>query len=91
MKLKDLIKDGWPEAQYTHNEEYKDWNEGWNQCLAAIEPIKELEVRIKKEAVLKIIMQWTSVIDDRGLAQDIVDDLAANLDNFLLIERVDNA
>ena len=104
MKLCELIKNGWPEkkdlpsvAGYANDitQEYpievEAYHNGWNYCLAAIEPIKEMEVRIKKKAILKIIMQWTSVIDDRGLAEDIVDELAANLDKFLLIERVDNA
>ncbi|MEK9207331.1 MAG: hypothetical protein AAB922_02540 [Patescibacteria group bacterium] len=35
-------------------------------------------------------MQWTSVIDDRGLAQDIADDLAANLDKILVVEKGKN-
>ena len=62
MKLKDLIKDGWPEENDetdfpTLEEDSPELNKmlGWNACLAAIEPIKEMEVGVDENQFIKIV------------------------------------
>ena len=49
MKLCELIKTGWPEKKDIYNYENREWND----CLAAIEPIKEMEVGVDEIKIEK--------------------------------------
>ena len=90
MKLKNLIKAGWPEKKDTCGC-YKE-DIGYNQAIAAIEPIKEMEVGVDKEKMQSIICdEWYRQLGtniNRGEACILfANALAANLDKFLVVEK----
>lgn len=99
MKLCELIKNGWPEkkdlpsvAGYANDitQEYpievEAYHNGWNYCLAAIEPIKEMEVELNREVIGDLITDL-----QLGLSMEekwkIANHLAANLGKFLVIRK----
>lgn len=62
MKINKLVKDGWPEKKvlstsYVHGgiDIGGQINSGFNACLTAIEPIKEMEVGVDKNQFIKIV------------------------------------
>ena len=98
MKVKDLVKDGWPTvaAGYSGQEQ---WMKGWNQCLTVIEPIKEMEVGIDTSELCNYLniayhacrssqsYEENYHVDkaEKTLAKAIA--LAANLDKILVVEK----
>ena len=97
MKLKDLIKDGWPEKNDetdfpTLEEDSPELNKmlGWNACLAVIEPIKKMEVELNREVIGDLITDL-----QLGLSMEekwkIANHLAANLDKIFVVGKGKNA
>ena len=75
----------WPEKKDIYNYENREWND----CLAAIEPIKEMEVELNREVIGDLItdLQLALSMEEKW---KIANHLAANLGKFLLIGRGDN-
>ena len=93
MKLCELIKTGWPEKKVLSTSYVSGGidiggqiNSGWNACLAAIEPIKEMEVELNREVIGDLITDL-----QLGLSMEekwkIANHLAANLGKFLVIRK----
>lgn len=92
MKISELVKDGWPTlaAGYSGQEQ---WMKGWNQCLAAIEPIKEMEVGLNDTELKGVLARvycepkHSHKELDANLLISIACALAANLGKILVVEK----
>ena len=101
MKIKDLVKDGWPKRKFDTAKcskcpgcniaEHIAEIRGFNVCLAAIEPIKEMEVEVDKEKIYRIIKLNCEDSDryptEEVFAMATATALAANLDKFLVVKK----
>ena len=92
MKISELVKDGWPERK----EELRGFDIcqktqfrilGHNACFAAIEPIKNAEVRVDEKVLFEFIDYQTSVREKLTPLEkaNLVCALAVNLDKFLTV------
>ena len=128
MKIKDLIKDGWPEEKNVPlargeiggdtrcaiDKKHCEWcgvmegmfhksdcnilketleRIGWNSCLAAIEPIKEMVVGFDDTELKGVLARVYCEPEhshkelDANLLISIAHAFAANLDKILVVEK----
>lgn len=89
MKFKDLIKADWPEKRNASSyDSDSEWCDGYDACLAAIEPIKELEVGVDVARLRYILLDRNPMgIKIHESVEETIEALAANLDKILVVEK----
>lgn len=81
MKLCDLIKTGWPEKKDIYNYENREWND----CVAAIEGIKNLELVMDIASIARMIRVYSCWDIGEDDCIRIAHALAANVEKILIV------
>ncbi len=99
MKLIILIPNGWPEKKKVEDTFYGDCEQadklGYNECLASLDPIKNVEIALDKDSVKGILLQADLDFHKLDCADDefmewidfMAEAVAANLDKILVVKK----